>query len=130
MKQDARIANLDQNPVYTREGYEVRTHPELSSILYELIPDTSVNRSYAYGRPVMANANGLIFAFAGGTRDVFFRLRKEQFDEARKDGGRFDPTYGENWVQFQIGQRFGVSVDWREALKRWAKIALQNTFGE
>jgi hypothetical protein len=130
MKQDAKVVDLDHNPVYTRDGYEARTHSDLTSILYNLVQDTSVSKGYAYGRPVMAGANGLIFAFAGGTSGVFFKLRKDQFDQARKDGGWSDPTYGEDWVQFKIGRRPGVSVDWREATKHWANVGLQNALRE
>jgi len=130
MKESAKVADPDKNPTYTSEGYEVRAHPDLSSILYDLVRDPSVKKGWAYGRPVMAGSNGLVFAFAGGTHDLFFRLKKNQFDQARKDGGRFDPTYGENWMQFMIGQRVGILLPWQDASKRWADVAWQNALGE
>ena len=54
-------------------GYEIRSHPDLISVLYPLVTEEGVRKGYAYGRPVMANANGLVFAYAGGTHYVFLK---------------------------------------------------------
>lgn len=51
------------------------------------------------------------------------KLRKERFDGARRDGGWFDPTYGEDWLEFRIG----ASSDWKEAMQRWANISYQDS---
>jgi hypothetical protein len=108
-------------------GYGTRTHPDLTSILYDLIPDPAVRKGYALGRPVMATPNGLVFAYASGTHYVFLKLRKERFDDARQDGGRLDPSDGEDWIEFRLGGRVGSSLDWKEAMVRWANISYQDS---
>jgi hypothetical protein len=108
-------------------GYRSRAHSDLTPILYDLIPDPAVRKAYAFGTPVMATLAGLVFAYAGGTHYIFLKLRREKFDDARKDGGFFDPTYGEDWIEFRLGGRIGSSSDWKEAMVRWAKISYQDS---
>lgn len=107
-------------------GFEARTHPDLTSILYDLIADPAVRKGYAFGRPVMATPAGLVFAYASGTHYIFLRLQQERFDDARRDGGRFDPTYGADWLEFRLGGRVGSSSDWRELMVRWANVSYQD----
>jgi hypothetical protein len=107
-------------------GYETRTHPDLTSILYDLLPDRAVRRGYAFGRPVMATPTGLVFAYASGTDYVFLKLNEERFDSARQDGGRFDPSHGQDWIEFRVGGRVGSSSEWQSALIRWANISYQD----
>jgi hypothetical protein len=108
-------------------GYETRTHPDLTSIVYDLIADPAVRKGYAFGRPVMATPTGLVFAYADGTHYIFLKLGEERFDDARQDGGRFDPSYGKGWIEFRLGGRVGSSQDWREAMARWATISYQDS---
>lgn len=108
-------------------GYRAAAHPDLTPILYDLIPDRAVRKGYAFGKPVMATPTGLVFAYAGGTHYIFLKLREERFDAARRDGGRFDPTYGEDWIEFRLGGRIGSSSDWKEAMVRWANISYQDS---
>jgi hypothetical protein len=108
-------------------GYRPSAHTDLISILYDLIPDPAVKKGYAFGKPVMATPTGLVFAYTGGTHYIFLKLRKERFDDARRDGGWFDPTYGEDWIEFRVGGRIGSSSDWNEAMVRWAKISYQDS---
>ena len=77
---------------------------------------------------MIANPRGLIFAYAGGTHSIFFKLRRDQFDEARKEGWRFDPTYGEDWIELSVGRRWDVAADWQEAMRLWAHDAGLNLF--
>ena len=107
-------------------GYGTRTHPELTSILYELIADPAVRKGHAFGRPVLATPTGLVFAYAGGTHYVFLKLREDKLDAARADGGRFDPTYGTDWIEFRLGGRAGSVPDWQEAMHRWANISYRD----
>jgi hypothetical protein len=107
-------------------GYGTRTHPELTSILYGLVADPAVRRSHAFGRPVLATPAGLVFAYAGGTQSVFLRLREDKLDAARADGGRFDPTYGTDWIEFRLGGRVGSASDWQGAMRHWANISYQD----
>ena len=109
-------------------GYKAAAHSDLTPILYDLIPDPAVTKSYAFGTPVMATPTGLVFAYAGGV-DIFLKLREERFDDARRDGGRFDPTYGEDWIEFHVGGRIGCSSDWKEAMVRWANISYHDNLG-
>ena len=69
-------------------GYELWTHPDLISILYDLVAERGVKKGYAYGRPVMANPKGLVFAYAGGTHYVLFKLLEERLDDARRGQSR------------------------------------------
>jgi hypothetical protein len=108
-------------------GYRSAAHTDLTPILYDLIRDPAVRKGYAFGRPVMATPTGLVFAYAGGTHYIFLKLRQERFDDARKDGGWFDPTYGEDWIEFRGGGRIGSSTDWKEAMVRWANISYQDS---
>jgi hypothetical protein len=59
-------------------GYEVRTHPDLISILYDLVAESGVKKGYAYGS-------------TGGIR--FRSLQRGQGDHGKGDGCRF-PTDG------------------------------------
>jgi len=93
LREDAKVASPDKNPMWVMGGYEIRAHPDLISVLYPLVTEEGVRKGYAYGRPVMANANGLVFAYAGGTHYVFLKLREDKLNDARDDGGRFDPSY-------------------------------------
>jgi hypothetical protein len=127
MKENAKMVDPETYHGYARGGYEVRAHSDLTPILYGLITDTAVRKGYAYGRPVIATSKGLIFGYAGGTHYIFFKLRKDQFDDAQKDGGRFDPTYGDDWIEFAVAPRWGVAVDWHQAMERWANTSYQNS---
>jgi hypothetical protein len=120
LKRDSKVAAPDG-------GYEARAYPDLVEILNGLIGDSEVRKGSAYGRPVIANGRGLVFAYAGGTHYIFLKLREERRDSARQDGGRWDPTYGKDWIEFCIGGRAGISSDWREALHRWFTTSYQDT---
>jgi len=108
-------------------GYKAGAHPDLTPILYDLIPDPAVRKGYAFGRPVIATPTGLVFAYTGGTHNILLKLRKERLDDARRDGGWFDPTYGEEWIEFRVGGRIGSSSEWNEAMVRWANISYQDS---
>ena len=123
------FARLREDSKIVMGDYETRTHPDLVPILYALVTEVEVRKGYAYGRPVMANPSGLVFAYAGGTHYLFFKLREDKFDDARQDGGRFDPSYGKGWVEFRLGGRVGSSSDWQEAMRRWANISYQDSLG-
>jgi hypothetical protein len=107
-------------------GYSTRTHPDLIPILYELISDPAVRKGFAFGQPVLATPTGLVFAYAGGTHYIFLKLDECRLDDARKDGGRFDPTYGKDWIEFRVGGRAGSSSDWQQAMRHWANISYQD----
>ncbi len=47
-------------------GYRSGAHPDLTSVLYDLIPDPAVRKAYAFGKPMMASPTGLVFAYVGG----------------------------------------------------------------
>lgn len=108
-------------------GYRASAHSDLTPILYDLIDDPGVKKGYAFGKPVIATPTGLVFAYAGGTHYIFLKLRKDKFDDARRDGGWFDPTYGEDWIEFRLGGRIGAVSNWEEAISRWTKISYQDS---
>ena len=108
-------------------GYRATAHPDLTEILYDLISDSAVRKGYAFGSAVLATPSGVVFAYTGGTHYIFLKLLKERFDDARRDGGRFDPTYGQDWLEFRLGGRIGASSDWEEAVRHWANISYQES---
>ena len=75
----------------------------------------------------MGTPTGLVFAYASGTHYIFLKLSEERFENARKDGGRFDPSYGKDWIEFLVGGRAGSSLDWQDAMRRWAKISYDDS---
>jgi len=109
------------------DGYPLCAHEDLVDFLYSLADSREVVRGWAYGRPVLANAQGLVFAWAGGTHSIFVRLRPEQHEHARHENGWFDPTYGKDWIEFRYGGRVGGPPDWLSALRRWVSFAYQES---
>jgi hypothetical protein len=126
LKEGARIDD-DKQSNYQVDGYLVLSHPDLTGIMYDLIPESSVKKDYAYGRPVLVNSGGVIFAYASGTHYVFFRLDSDRIAAAQGDGGRLDPTYGGDWIEFRIHGRKGCKSDSHEAMRTWAKISYQDS---
>jgi hypothetical protein len=106
------------------QQYETRTHPDLAEILFDLSPDPVVRKGHAYGRPVIANNQGLIFAWAGGTSDFFTRLNGEKIEAACREGARQDPTYPPEWVNFYTHR---LGADWRKILQRWVTTSYEET---
>jgi hypothetical protein len=127
LRENSRVAAPDKDPLRVIGRYEARAHPDLVSILYDLIDSNEVRKGSAYGRPVMANRQGVVFAYAGGTHYIFLKLREERHEAARRDGGRFDPTYGRDWIEFRLGGRVEDQVDWKEATRRWCRISFQES---
>jgi hypothetical protein len=77
--------------------YVLHAKPDLTSELYKLIEQAGISKTdiksgSMYGSPIVANRNGVVFAWAGGTHDVFLRLSKSSADRACEDGARYDPT--------------------------------------
>jgi len=73
--------------------YDRLTRTDLAEGLDDLITKTgiggkSVKAETVYGRRIIANSNGLVFAWAAGTWDFFFRLPNERTDAAYRDGAR------------------------------------------
>ena len=99
----------------TARQYETRTHPDLTQILFELATDPAVRKGYVYGRPVVANRNGLILAWAGGTFDFFVRLSASEIAIACREGARQDSTYPPEWANFNMVR---LGTNWREILRR------------
>jgi hypothetical protein len=70
-KEDSQVADSDEPTLYILGGYKIRAHPDLVEILYDLLSESEVRKGSAYGRPVIANNRGLVFAYAGGTLYFF-----------------------------------------------------------
>jgi hypothetical protein len=126
------LAYFKRNSAYDRRTatYSLRARPDLTGELHDIIAETDIPASEVkngsvYGGPVVANRNGLVFAWTGGTNDVFLRVKQERVDAACGDGARVDPTYPSQWLNFYV-MRLGQ--DWREILKRWVKIAYEDSF--
>jgi hypothetical protein len=64
----------------------------------------------AYGRPVMENSSGIVFASAGGMNQIFLRVPRELQQQAIEQSGRFDPTHDEDRIELPaFGQRWITS---------------------
>ena len=126
LKESSKVAGPDNGPLWVREGYEIRSHPDLESYLFSLITEEGLRKGFAFGRPVIANSGGLVFAWAGGTHYIWLRLNEERHNDARLDGGRFDPSYGKDWVEFRVGGRHWSPSNWRDAMERWARTSYQD----
>lgn len=85
--------------VYDLDGYELHTHPDLCDYLQGL------NRfcyGGAYGVPVLANDQGILFAVARGTSFVAFQLPEPEQSEAKAVGGGQDfPEAGDDWISVE-----------------------------
>jgi hypothetical protein len=75
-------------------------HPDLAERLYELEPSGEVIRANAYGFPVMANSQGMVFAWAKGQWTVLIKLGDKYHQAARAEKGRINTEYGRNWIEF------------------------------
>ena len=126
-RESSKVATLDKGPMWVREGYEIHAHPDLETYLFPLITEEGLKKGFAFGLPVIANPNGLVFAWAGGTHYIWLRLREDRRNDARLDGGRFDPSYGKDWVEFKVGGRYWSSSNWKDAMERWARISYQDS---
>lgn len=89
-------------PFYSpeRQFGSYNVHPDLGERLYELEPHEKVIRANAYGFPVIANPNGLVFAWAKGYYRVFMKLSGQYHQAAHIDRGRINTEYGKDWMEF------------------------------
>lgn len=127
LKRQSRLVTPDMRPMWNFDGYELHCHPDLMEFLYDMAPAKDVTKGRAYGLPVLANPQKLIFAWAGGTHSLMFRLGPEHRIAASQDNGRFDPTYGKDWMQFRFGGLRGGPTDWRSSIQRWISVAHQES---
>jgi hypothetical protein len=74
-------------------------HPDLAERLYELAPAGKIIRANAYGFPVMANPQGLVFSWAKGRWTILVKLEKRHHEAAREAKGRLNTEYGD-WIEF------------------------------
>jgi hypothetical protein len=128
LKEHSRIAGADRRSAWDIDAYVLRAHPDLVEMLYQFAP-ADVRKGAAFGTPILANSQGLVFAWAGGSHDVFLRLPEQRHDAARRDGGRVDNTYPRDWIEFRVGGRREASQDWRDMLQRWLTISHQDSLG-
>ena len=104
--------------------YPFLTHPDLIERFRTLAPSPDVMQDSVYGRAIMATPTGIVFAWAGGMNDIFLRLPRSLQQAAVDELGRYDPTYGEDWIDFPaFGSRYGARVNPDETLHRWMRIA-------
>lgn len=93
-------------------------HPDLIERFRALGAEMDVIQGAAYCRAVTANSSAVIFTWATGMSTILLRLPRKLQQQAITEGGRFDPTFGEDWIGFN---------PWREetdeALRRWFQIA-------
>jgi hypothetical protein len=125
------VAYFKANSVHDTQTdtYRLHARPDLTAELHDVIaetdiPGTRIRTGSMYGWPVVANQDGVVFAWTGGTSDVFLRIKGDKADGACKDGARIDPTYPPDWLNFYIAR---LGQNWREVLKRWVKIAYEDT---
>ncbi|HZI55804.1 MAG TPA: hypothetical protein VFF39_03460 [Verrucomicrobiae bacterium] len=89
-------------PFYSPEQQfgSYNAHPDMEVRLDELAPPKEIIRTGVYGFPVMANAEGLVFAWAKGRWTIMIKLGEEHREGARKDCGRVNTEYGKGWIEF------------------------------
>lgn len=114
------------------EIYERRTHPDVAQALDDLITkvgasDGAMKPETVYGRRIVANAQGLVFAWAGGTSDFFFRLGNHRVEAACRNGARLDPTYPAGWLNFYVTR---LGDNWRSVLERWLQVSYEDSSTE
>jgi hypothetical protein len=115
-------------------------HPDLAERLYELEPSGEVIRANAYGFPVIANSQSMVFAWAKRPWSVLMRLGEQYRDAARAEKGRINTEYGKGWIEFpawwgpdrpepmpepstlQIKR-----VQWTASLRHWMQIAYNDS---
>jgi len=108
--------------------YPFWTHPDLIERFRNLAPSIEVIQGSAYGHVIMGNSSGLVFAWAGGMNQIFLRLPRDMQARAVGEIGRYDPTYGDEWIEFRgFGERYGTRVNSEEALPRWIQIAYEES---
>jgi hypothetical protein len=124
------IAYLKRSSTYDPQtgSAVLRVNPELMNELDKIISETKIpvketRRSSMYGMDVLATPSGLIFAWAGGTSDFFFRVRPDRIEAACADGARLDNTYPPEWLNFYVVR---LGLNWREILKRWVVIVYED----
>jgi len=109
------------------EGEYLRVHPDLIERFRNLAATSNVRQGAVYLRAVIANQSGLIFAWATGMNGIFLRLPRQLQQAAIQEGGRFDPTYGQEWIEFNAWGRSENGSEWERVLKRWIQIAYQDS---
>jgi len=108
--------------------YPFWTHPDLIERFRNLAPSIEVIQGSAYGHVIMGNSSGLVFAWAGGMNQIFLRLPRDMQARAVGEIGRYDPTYGDEWIEFRgFGESYGTRVNSEEALPRWIQIAYEES---
>jgi hypothetical protein len=71
---------------------------------------------------------GLIFAWATGTNAIFFRLPRRLHKQAIEDGGRFDPTYGNDFIEFPAWSSWAEGDSpLIKALEKWTQVAFDES---
>ena len=95
------------------EGWQLHTHPDLCDHLRALNPHCYRG---AYGVPVLANDEAVVFAVARGTSFLAFRLSDPERSEALAGGKPF-PEAGQDWVSVEAWR-----ID-KDTLLKWCRAA-------
>lgn len=114
-------------------------HPDVAVRLYELAPMGKIIRANAYGFPVLANPQGLVFAWAKGGWTILIKLGKEHREAARSSRGRLNAEYGE-WIEFSAWwspsrpeptpERSVLEMrrsEWRDQLRHWMQVSYDDS---
>jgi hypothetical protein len=92
-------------------------HPDVAVRLYELAPTGKIIRANAYGFPVMANPQGLVFAWAKGGWTILIKLGK---DSAWWSPSRPEPTPERSVLEMRRSE-------WSDQLRHWMQVSYDDS---
>jgi hypothetical protein len=95
------------------------------SLADELDEPEKITKDMIYGTRIAATPYHLVFAWMGGDA-IFVKIRTERHKEALAAGGRLDPTYPPNWVEFMVGgMRMPAALrsQWRDVIRYWMQVS-------
>ena len=113
--------------------YHTSPYYELVDLVNDLTNVGPVKRGLLYGRLIVANPRDLVFVWTQGMAYIFVKLRPEHHEAACRDGGRLDPTYPPNWVEFVAGgQRVPrmKRLQWRSVIYLWIQTSYDDSMND
>lgn len=108
----------------------VSPYYELVDLVYDLTNVGPIKRGWHDSHLIVANPRDLVFIWTQGMEYIFVKLRPEHHDAACKDGGRLDPTYPPNWVEFLAGGKRVPKtkrLQWRSVIYLWIQTSYDDS---
>jgi hypothetical protein len=121
-----RVTVAGTNTAWVIDGYSLSTHPDLCERVKEINEAAGVPArfGYAYGRPVLTAANGVIVAFAAGTHIFCVRVPISDVDSRVVVAG--EPKVGEDWTRVDPWTIEIPKAEGLEQLALLVRLAVEN----